>query len=389
MSAQQLNVRGFVDAGVVFYPQRTPHDDVRVVADAIARVEPSIQMWRGLSIAGSVEARTDTYQQGGAGVRYWDRTLRRPALAVRALAATYVKGPLSLEVGKQFVRWGQSDIISPTDYFTARDYLLTAESEALAITAMRVTIGGANDSIEMVYAPRMTPSRTPLIDQRWIGNQAPTGLALENGETRYAGAPLIGLRYRRTGRIEYSLSVYRGPHHLPRLHPQFKPTEAAVSVGRTYPHVRGFGGDLVMTLPGVTLKAESAWLQARTHDADDYGLWVVQGERQQREWLLLAGYVGEWVSERRGLLRFAADRGLARAVIGRISREFDDRRSLVLEGVLRQNADGVYVKSEYSQPLNDHWRITLRVLVLGGEDADFLGQYRRNSLAGARARYSF
>jgi hypothetical protein len=34
-------------------------------------------------------------------------------------------------------------------------------------------------------------------------------------------------------------------------------------------------------------------------------------------------------------------------------------------------------------------RVTLQLLALGGDDKDFLGQYRRNSLTGARGRDSF
>lgn len=389
-SAQQFSYRGFLDAGFVVYPQDAPNDDTRVVADAVARFEPTVRLRPGISVAGSFEMRTDTYQMGGAGVRYWDRTLRRPVLATRAVTATLSKGPVSLEVGKQFVRWGQSDIISPTDYFTARDYVVTATSEVLALTAARFTVGDDNDSLEVVYAPRMTPSRMPLLDQRWIGVQtAAVGFGLTDGASRFSRDPQVGIRYRRTGPIEYSVSAFQGPHHLPRLDPSFRPLDGTIVVGRHYPEVRGYGGDLVATTPVITVKAEAAWLQARSRDADDYGLWVLQGEHQRGEWLLLGGYVGEWVSEARGFPRFAPDRGLARSAIGRVSRNFDDGRTLSVEGLARQDGDGVYLKAEYSQPYKGRLRVTLQLLLIGGTDGDFLGQYRHNSLTGARARYSF
>ena len=389
-SAQKISYRGFLDAGFVFYPQEAPNDDTHVVADAVARFEPTLQLRPGISVAASLEARTDTYQMGGAGVRYWDRTLRRPVLAARTLTATLSKGPVSLEVGKQFVRWGQSDIVSPTDYFTARDYVVTVTSEVLGLTAARLTVGDDNDSVDVVYAPRVTPSRMPLLDQRWIGAQtAATGFALADGDTRFSHEPQVGVRYRRTGPVEYSVSVFQGPHHLPLLDPSFRPQDGTIVVGRYYPEVRGYGGDLVATTPLVTVKAEAAWLQARSRDADDYGLWVVQGEHQRGEWLLLGGYVGEWVTETRGLPRFAPDRGLARSVIGRVSRNFDDGRTLAVEGLLRKDGDGVYLKTEYSHPYTGRLRVTVQLLLIGGQDGDFLGQYRRNSLTGARARYSF
>jgi hypothetical protein len=388
--AQRLTYRGFADAGLLFYPRTAPNDDARVVADAIARIEPTWNVRPGIRIGASFEARTDTHQMSGAGIRYWDRTRRRPSLAVRTLVLTLSKGLFTLDAGKQFVRWGQSDIISPTDYFTPRDYLITATTDVLAVTAARLTVGNDRDALELVYAPRPTPSRAPLLDQRWVGLGATAfGRPLVDAGTRFPSAAQFGARYRRTGRVEYSVSFFQGPHHLPLLDARPRLQDGALLVSRTHPEVRGWGADLAATVPGVTLKAEAAWLQARDRDADDYGLWVIQAERQQGEWLAIGGYVGEWVTAERGRLRFAADRGLARSVIGRASRGFDDNSTFAIEGVARQNGDGFYLKTEYSRPWRSGVRLTFQAVAIGGADDDFLGQYRRNSLGGARARWSF
>ena len=68
---------------------------------------------------------------------------------------------------------------------------------------------------------------------------------------------------------------------------------------------RAWGGDAVLPFPGLAIKGEAAWLKSRDKEADDYGLWVLQGERQQGEWLFIGGYVGEWVSVDRAALRSA------------------------------------------------------------------------------------
>jgi hypothetical protein len=188
--------------------------------------------------------------------------------------------------------------------------------------------------------------------------------------------------------VEYSGSFFQGPHHLPLLEARPRAPDGALLVSRTHPDVQGWGGDLAATIPGVTVKAEAAWLRARSRDADDYGLWVLQAERQQGAWLIIGGYVGEWVTESRGRLRFAADRGLARSAIGRVSRAFDGGSTVSFESVARQNGDGLYLKAEYSRPWGQV-RLTFQALAIDGEDGDFLGQYRRNSLSGARARWSF
>ena len=389
-AAQQISYRGFADTGVVAYPREAPNDSAQLIADAHARLDASWRIRQSVLLTSSIEGQADTHDQTAREVSFWDRTTLRPALAVRTLTAVFVQGPVTLELGKQFVRWGQSDILSPTDYFTARDYLVPVANEALATTAARFTLNARETTVELVYAPRTTPSRMPLLDQRWIGLAATLpGLALRDAGAHYPGGPQYGARVRRSLRgMEYSASYFQGSHHLPLLETTVSPA-AVVDVERHYPALRAWGGDAVVPLFGIAFKTEAAWLKSRDKDADDYGLYVVQAERQHGDWLFIGGYVGEWVSAERGALRFAPDRGLAESVLGRASRTIGDDRSFFVEAVVRTNGDGLYAKTEYSHGAGAHWRITIQGLLIRGAIDDFLGQYRLNSLIGPRARYSF
>ena len=67
----------------------------------------------------------------------------------------------------------------------------------------------------------------------------------------------------------------------------------------------------------------------------------------------------------------------------------DTNRSVAVEAAVRQTGKGVWVKTEYSQASGAHWRATLTGTVIGGSNADFFGQYRRNSHVLATLRYSF
>lgn len=389
-AAQRFTYRGFVEGGLVVYPRDAPNDDTNIVAHALGRLEPSLRLPLGIFLAASVEARAATHDQVTPVASYWDRTLRRPALAVRTLTATFAKGPLTVEIGKQFLRWGQSDIVSPADFFTARDYVVTILSEPLPTTAARLTFVKGEGTLEFVVAPRMTPSRTPLLHQRWIGlDAAVPGVRLEPGDRDFPTTPQVGLRYRRTGRLDYSVSVFHGPHHLPLLRVTPDPARGVALISQHYPDVAGAGGDAMAIAPGVTFRGEAAWFHSRSKDADSYGLWVGQLERQQGSWLLIGGYVGEWTGTSRGQRRFTPDRGLARGIIGRASWSRDDGRQLVVETLVRQTRTGGYLKIEYSRPYGPRWRLSVQAIAIAGRDGDFLGQYRLNSLTGTRARYSF
>ena len=64
------------------------------------------------------------------------------ALSLRRLTATFTHGPLTVDVGKQFIRWGKADIINPTDRFAPRDFLNVVDTEFLAVTGVRA-VGAA------------------------------------------------------------------------------------------------------------------------------------------------------------------------------------------------------------------------------------------------------
>ena len=87
-------------------------------------------------------------------------------------------------------------------------------------------------------------------------------------------------------------------------------------------------------------------------------------------------------------LSFAPDRGIAKSILGRASYTVDPRRTVVIEGAVRQNAAGFYVKGEFSEAFGQHWRLTLAGVGIAGQDDD-LGQYHHNSHASLGLRFSF
>ncbi len=171
-----------------------------------------------------------------------------------------------------------------------------------------------------------------------------------------------------------------------RISPQPVPT---AFVQRFYPQMRMYGGDAAVPLKPFTVKAEAAYFTSSTPQAGDYALYVLQLERMYGEWTFVGGYAGEVTTTARTAADFAPDRGLARAFLGRASYTIDTNRSLGFEAAVRQNGKGVWLKSEYSQAIGQHWRATAAFTLIRGDPTDFLGQYRLNSHALLAIRYSF
>jgi hypothetical protein len=396
VGAQVLTHRGSVEGSGLFFPQDSPNDDVHAVGDLVVREEVFAKGWWWLQLAGGLELRANSHDQvANEWTPDWsDRGALRPRLSIRRATATISKRWLTVDVGKQFIRWGKADIVTPTDRFAPRDFLNVVSADFIAVTGLRAAVrAGDAGSLEAVWLPRFTPSRLPIVGQRWtpVSPAAAGVLATDLGAVLPAGSQ-SGIRWSHAGRVEYAVSFFDGFNHLPTIDARAAPGPSAafpisVTVQRIYPAIRSYGADAAMPTRWFTLKGEAAYFTSAT--ADNYLLYVIQLERQAGEWAFVGGYAGEVVTERRAPLVFAPDRGLTKSAVGRASLTIDTNRTLALEAAVRQNLDGEYVKAEYSQAYGQHWRTTISGVAIAGASDDFLGQYRRNSHLSLVLRYSF
>ena len=392
--AQILSQRGFLQGAAFAFPQRAPNDPTRGVVDLLVRNEVFVKPRTWIQFASGLDFRANSHDQieEGWGLDFSDRGERRPRLSIRRLTATMTRKAFTVDVGKQFIRWGKADIVNPTDRFAPRDFLNVVDPEFVAVTGLHATVQVGSHTIEAVWVPRFTPSRTPLIDQRWAAGSVEEGTdpIVETRPTFPAGSQ-SGLRWGHVAeQFEYSISFYDGFNHQPdfRVSAQGDPP-AAIEIARQFPPIRTYGGDAAVPVRWFTIKAEAAYSTSSSPSTDEYVLYVLQLERQSGEWVFVGGYAGEAVTRRRSLLTFAPDRGTSRAFVARAAYTIDPNRSVTVEGAVRENGDGAYAKAEYSQARGQHWRATLTAVAIGGHSDDFLGQYHRNSHLLLTTRYSF
>jgi hypothetical protein len=396
LHAQTFAERGFADLGAFVYPIDAPNDTTKLVGDALVRGELFVKPADWLRLSAGMDLRANSHGQVDASWRvdFTDRGRLRPAVSVRRLAATITRGPLTIDVGKQFIRWGKTDIVTPTDRFAPRDFINVVFNDFIAVTAARAVVQIGRDSFDAVWVPFMTPSRMPLLDQRWTPVPPESaGIPLVDAGTPYPTGSETGFRWSRTGRIDFSLSAFDGFNHLPDLVAAQAPGASLVApvilVSRVYPPLRSYGGDIAIPTKWFTIKGEAEYFSSPSATSDEYVLYVVQLERQTGEWVFAGGYAGEAVTEHRALLSFSPDRGLTRSIVGRAAYTIDPNRSVAFDAAIRQNLQGAYVRGEYSQARGEHWRLTLSGVAIGGASDDFLGQYRRDSYVSATMRYSF
>jgi hypothetical protein len=406
---QTLTQRGFAEGATFVFPETTSNDTTHLVADALVREELFFKPADWLRFAAGIDLRANSHDQVESGWRldFGDRGVLRPRLSVRRLTATFARGGLNVDAGKQFIRWGKTDIVTPTDRFAPRDYINVISSELLPVAGVRVSFQKGSETLEGVWVPRLTPSRLPLLDQRWTAvPQEAVGLPIADAGSVFPDGAQVGARWSHVGAgFEYSLSLFNGFNHLPNIESSVVPggrdprsdivAPPVLVLVRAYPAIRAYGADAAVPTRWFTLKVEAEYFTSRSTDSapavptDDYVLYVVQLERQSGEWVFVGGYAGEVVTDHRAAITFAPDRGMTKSVVGRASYTIDPRRGIALEGAVHQNGDGLYAKFEYSETRGQHWRVTLSGVGIAGQDTDFLGQYHRNSNVSAAIRYSF
>ncbi len=391
--AQNFTERGFLETFNEFYPDTTPLDDSHAISEELLRYEAQWKFLPGFQLNAGFDGRFDSHHEVDRSLHLdWaDRGLQRPALSVRELNVTYTHKRLTVTAGKQFVRWGKADILNPTDRFAPRDYLDVSEPDFLAIDAVRVVYDSGLNSLDVIWQPRFTPSRIPLLDQRWtiLPTEAQSLLYADFGSI-FPGRQAEGIRWDHAGStIEYSFNFYNGTENLPQflLPPIGSPY--AFAIERFFPQLTSWGADAAAPLSWVTVKGETEFFTSKDKRSDEFLLYVLQLEKQVRELSLVGGYSGEIVVESRSPLFFNPERGFARSFIGRAQYSIDPRRELTAQGIVRQNGKGELLELNYSETFGQHWRATVGYTFIGGVDSDFIGEYHENSHATVALRYSF
>jgi hypothetical protein len=392
---QPFTQRGYFEDLSTLYPHAAINDSSHAVLELLLRYEASYQVFPWLKLNGSIDARTDTHRQVERGLDFsWDdRSLRRPAIALRRLSAIANKGRFTVEVGRQSIRWGRADILNPVDRFAPKDFLNVVNTDFLGVVAARVTYESGANTVDLVWQPWFTPSRTPLLNQRWtVLPEAVRAIPIRDNGADYPSRSQFGARWNHVGQgYEFAASYFDGYNYLPLFHAtaEFSPS-LSLALQRYYPRLRLYGADAAIPTQWATVKMEAAYFTTARAQTDEYLLYVLQIERQQGDWIFVGGYAGEVVTKAvSNPLQFSPERGFARSFLGRAEYTISPSRSLAMTGAARQNGKGTWLRFEYSQMVGRHWRATGGVTWIRGDEMDFLGQYHRNSYASLALRYSF
>ena len=384
--ARNFEQQGFFENQSRFYPQTVVGDSSHATNETRARWEFTGHLTSWLTIAGGLDAQVDSHRsiERSWSLNLDDRSTLRPAFSLRRFSATLHKGKVTAELGRQIIQWGKADLLNPTDRFAPRDYGRDALSgDPLGVIAARLTVESGPNTFDLVWQPWFTPSRPPPLDQRWspLPAMGPESSAEDLG-SRYPGGGQYGARWNHVGAgYEFSFSFFDGFDNLPLF------GTVAQDFQRSYPAMRLYGFDAAVPLPWFTCKGEAAYITSPVQQEGEYALYVIQLERQVKDWSFEAGYAGEDAARTPSPLRFSPDLGFTRAFLGRAGLDLNVNSRVSLDTAVRLH--GSMARGEYSRALGPHLRVTGGVTWIHGDMTDFLGEYHRNSYVSLGMRYTF
>ena len=257
-------------------------------------VLPTPGRWIGCRRVSTRRANTHDQVDDVVAARRPGSRLKRPAASIRRLDATIARGRLTVDVGKQFIRWGKTDIVTPTDRFAPRDFLNVVDAEFLAVTGVRAVVANGANTLDAVWVPLFTPSRAPLLDQRWTAvPHDRTAVVLEDGRPRHLPeGSQAGVRWGHTtaAGLEFSASYFNGFNHLPDVTIVPGSTPTALAVVQTYPAIGCTAATWPRRRAGSPSKPKAPLdLQRFEWRWTDSVIYVVQLERQTGEWVIIRG----------------------------------------------------------------------------------------------------
>ncbi len=154
-----------------------------------------------------------------------------------------------LRLGRQFIFWGKTDWINPTDNITPWDYTnITAEIEdyRIAVDAAKLDWYFGSSSLELVLVPYFKPNN--------LGEEIP-GATEELPEQKPENWQ-EGLRFSsQVYGLNFSLSYWRGFD----LYPSVVPDMRTGGLKITHPRQQVFGADFDYALGSFVLKGEGAY----------------------------------------------------------------------------------------------------------------------------------
>ena len=416
LAQQPFEFGGFLEESGQFFARKPNPSDAYATGAAHFQLWSRAKLNSRISWRGQVDFRIDTHRNVDRNrwADFSDRGLRQPAGELSEFYLDMKLGRVDLRAGKQEIRWGRADGFNPADNIIPYDYLDTFADQRSAVPALKADAYVGKARFEAAWVPFYTPTRLPLLGERWFpGLPATTQAAIVPGQPpstvdlsyRDVGGPLPartfangqwGVRWNQlVPRAEFSLSYFDGFDDLAYFQTSAVPVAIVprprlqVSLSREYYRVHVIGADFASQYGPFGVRGEMAYFDQTDPANLDHLLFVLGLDRTWGDWFAIVQYAGQKVSGHVANTAVFPDLGLRSSLICRIERTLGPARSFEVKGVLRLLDGDFFLQPLYSIALANKWRLKIGGTLFAGPKDSYLGQFRDNSHLLVQLRYTF
>jgi len=323
-------------------------------------------------------------------------------------------GPVDLSIGKQYVFWGQTDWVNPTDLFTPWDYVnISSELEDYRVApwAVRATAYVKATSFDVVWVPWPMPHAMDL------SAMLDEGVLLGEADlpARHVKNSDIGGRFStRFAGIDLSIMGFHGLDKRPGMvmtadvdTSVMPPPPPVLTLTPTYGKMSAVGGDISWGAGPILLKGEAAYYWTGDRDGDDpavrnpelaavAGVTVVPVPWLNFTVQATANHLGRYdpddeiaALEALGMVDPTVDPTTSWGIVERASVDIRDVVSIQVVGMQGLPQGDHFEMAFVSWRAADGLTVLGGVVLFGGPDETRFGRIRDSSRAFVEVKYSF
>ncbi len=179
---------------------------------------------------------------------------------------------VDIRVGQQFIFWGRTDWIMPTDNINPWDYTnITAEIEdyRIPVLAAKIDYYAGPLKIEGVWIPKFLPDRIPVELPDSINDMPVVALPPGLPQTKVGNSEFALRVSSQIKNVDFSLSYYNGTDKMPSVSMWFNPVAMQFSSQISYKPYQVFGGDFIFTKGKMAFKGEGAYFLTADRNGKD------------------------------------------------------------------------------------------------------------------------
>ena len=319
-----------------------------------------------------------------------------------------------MRLGKQFIFWGKTDWLNPTDNINPWDYKnITSEIEdyRLPVTAIKGNYYLGDFNLEGVWILHFEPHKIPVDIPEQMGSLRVENLATVLPENKLSNTEFALRVSSKLFNFDYSISYFHGFDKNPTLKFSFIPPAAGKSpflrYQTTYEKIDIFGFDFVTTKDEFAFTGEAAYFQTQDKDGTDIyvqnpNLYYVVGVYYSASSVLSLNFqfsqrllfkYDKSFEEQQWLIKtkqpHKVEEKTTSTVTGKIQYSIGSYTSLLVIGVMNLKDKDFFLLPVLNYNFADGVNISAGATWFGGPAGSPFGRAKNDSKAFLEVKYSF